>query len=407
MITKSNRIIALLLLAVCLSATVSFGQKILVSKSGQKILVAKDGSWSIVQDNQHVDEFGNVKTNVNTSLDAFESPKTGKYPLTVTQTAELNALQKTYKSDEAQLLVNLSFFEDNLADSKSKLKVAKKQKDAESVSQFQSQIESTKEIIEQNRKAYKKSSKLVVLSQSMLAGQERNSAEILASMLSPKASDMVEDGMGGTIPDVAAKDTMKDDQPVEIKREVSVKLGKQYPTMFKVDKGRNGKGEIDCTIVHDGFDPDLGKKKKEVQKEFFFGFSQDRMKPYFKTDDYITCEASVSKVGKHFFLKMDIRVKSKDAKKSYGILRENEKIRLELIDGSKVYCNNILQDNGIIEAYTGHTLYTGIFQIDKDDLKRLKTNYLDNVGIVWSSGYEKYNIYNVDFLKNQLACLEK
>jgi len=395
-------------LALLLAAANSFGQKILETKSGQKVLVAKDGSWSIVQKGQYVDDFGNIKTNTDTSLDAFESPKQGKYPLTVAQISDINTLLKTYKSDEAQLLVNLSFFEDNLADIKSKLKEAKKLKDSDAISQLQADYESTKEILTQNRRAYKESSKLITLSESMLAGKEKNSDDLFASMLNPDLKkENPEGGMGGTLSKVTLVDTIKDDQPIEIKREVTVQVGKPYPTMFKVEDSRNSKSENDCVISHDGYDADLGKDKKEVEKGFFFGYSQERMKPYFKTDDYITCEASVSKVGKHYFLTMNLRVKSKGAKKSYGILRENEKIRLELIDGSKVYCNNILQDNGTIEAYTGHTLYTGIFQIDKDDLSRLKKNYIDNVGIVWSSGYEKYNIYNVDFIKNQLECLEK
>ena len=78
-----------------------------------------------------------------------------------------------------------------------------------------------------------------------------------------------------------------------------------------------------------------------------------------------------------------------------------------MINGQRVYGRNINNDKGQIESYTGHTLYTGIYELKKDDINALKNQYLDHIGIIWSSGYEEYDIYNVDFLKNQIKCLTK
>jgi len=32
---------------------------------------------------------------------------------------------------------------------------------------------------------------------------------------------------------------------------------------------------------------------------------------------------------------------------------------------------------------------------------------IDKIGIQWSSGYEEYTIYEVDFLTSQLSCLKQ
>ena len=78
-----------------------------------------------------------------------------------------------------------------------------------------------------------------------------------------------------------------------------------------------------------------------------------------------------------------------------------------MINGVRVYGRNINNDKGRIESYTGHTLYKGVYELSKDDVNDLKKSFLDHVGIIWSSGYEEYAVYNVDFLQNQLECLTK
>jgi len=227
-------------------------------------------------------------------------------------------------------------------------------------------------------------------------------------------------GMGGTLEQTVStgveENTSQSDIDIVSNDEITVNekednstaaVSNTYPKAFNVSKHKYPRDKEDCEITFDGFDETLRKKKKEVKSDFFFGYSQKKMKPYFKNDDFIKCNAHLSKVGKKYYITMEFRVKSKDAKRTYGMLRANETIRFEMVDGKKVYCTSMVQDGGTLEAYTGNTLYTGIFEIDKDDLGILKDSYLDNVGVIWSSGYEKYNIYNVDFLKNQFQCLEK
>jgi hypothetical protein len=386
-------------------------QKILMTESGQKILIAADGSWSIVKFDETIDSSGNIVSDTGTSLDAFQAPNVGKHPLTVEQKATVQNLLKTFLSDEAQLLVNTEFFKDNIEVLKEKKQLAKENKEKSEEDNYEKQIKITKVSVKKNKDAYKKSSNLIADAKKLLDGKVKNIEEHIAKLIQvTETPQLADSGMGGIIKknDANNSDEEKSQQVTEggnvgLNNEI-VNL---YPKSFKVAKESYPRDKYQCEIIFDGYDNELGSDKKEVKSEFFFGHSLKKMKSYFKSDDFIKCNANVSKVGRNYYITLSIRIKSKDAKKTYGMLRANETMRFEMVDGSKVYCTSMIQDGGTIEAYTGNTLYTGIFKIQKDDLNTLKNNFLDNIGIIWSSGYEQYNIFNVDFLKNQLRCLEK
>ena len=48
---------------------------------------------------------------------------------------------------------------------------------------------------------------------------------------------------------------------------------------------------------------------------------------------------------------------------------------------------------------------SGMYYIDKNTEKVLATSELDTMRLNFTSGYEDYVIYNVDFFTRQLACL--
>ncbi len=388
-------------------------QKILMTESGQKILIAADGSWSVVKFDESIDSEGKIISETSTSLDAFQAPNEGKYPLTVDQRETVKNVLKSFLSDEAQLLVNMEFFKNNIKLLTERKLKAQEAEDRLAEDQLKKQIKITKASVNKNNEAYKKSSKLIAEANELLDGKvkniEKHIAELIQTTEDPQLADS---GMGGTIEEeieeANSPDLNESQTSIEEKNQLHNKNAAiSYPENFKVEKIKSPRDVYDCEIVFDGYDDVLASDKKEIKSEFFFGHSQKKMKSYFKSDDFIKCDAHVSKVGRKYYITLDFRVKSKDAKKTYGMLRANETMRFEMIDGSKVYCTSMIQNSGTIEPYTGNTLYTGVFEIEKDDLSNLKDNFLDNIGVIWSSGYEQYNIFNVDFLKNQLECLEK
>ena len=379
-----------------LFSTSLYSQKVLTTNSGQRILLVDDGSWRIIAETESIDD---TSSELGTSLESFKSPKQGKYPVSSDQREEIKKLLTNNLSDEAQLIVNIEMAKrklDQLKKEKSEVK-----KDNEKSEKIKYQIELTKIDIKADEKFYKNTSKRIELSNKLLEGKVKNIDKAFASIdLNFNTPESINSGMGGVATEVIQKEQLST-QPSPTAKAI------KYPTSFELDERKRERDELDCKIVFDGYDSEIGADRKEVETQPFFSFSQDKMKPYFKTADFLNCTANISKVDKRYYLTLNIKIRSKDASKSYGMLSANENIKLELIDGRSIYGKSIKNDTGIIESYTGNTLYTGIFQLDKSDINDLKNNYIDNIGIIWSSGYEQYDIYNVDFLTNQIKCLNQ
>ena len=53
------------------------------------------------------------------------------------------------------------------------------------------------------------------------------------------------------------------------------------------------------------------------------------------------------------------------------------------------------------------TTYALTYELDKNQVKKLKKYDIDRVELEWSSGYESYEVYEVDAILNQINCMEK
>ena len=366
------------------------------TESGQRILLVDNGSWRLLSP---VENITGESITEGTSLNSFDSPNQGKYPVNSDQRLEIQNLMTNFLSDEAQLCVNIEMNKRKINQFKDQKKASKK--DKEEVKKLEFQIERTLLQIEKDKETSKSISKMIELSNDLLAGEVKNKDKVLASLKND--IDPVEtfnSGMGGVIE--PKKEEVKSSAKPEKKIQAPV-----YPTTFSIDESHYDASISECEIIFNGYDKDIGHNRKEVKTQPFFSYSQEKMKPYFKTEDFLTCDANVAKIGKKHFLTLKIRIRSKDATKTYGSLQADNNLVIELINGRKIYGRNINTDKGEIESYTGHTLYKGIFELRNDDLKDLKKHYVDNLAIIWSSGYEQYDIFNVDFIKNQLECLSK
>lgn len=371
------------------------GQKVLKTYSGQRILLVDDGSWRLLSPVENIN--GEAK-DPGTSLNSFKSPQQGKYPLSADQRHEIQNLLNNFLSDEAQLCVNIEMNKKKIEQFKDQKKDHKK--DKERIKKLEFQIESSKLDLVKDENNYKSICKMIKVSNELLEGKVKNKEKAFASLKDQTNSiEPFNTGMGGVKTTI---ENTEEELPAPKTPKVPV-----YPTTFSIDDdNKNIKGE-NCEIVFDGYDKSIGQNRREVKTEPFFSYSQKKMKPYFKTEDFLSCDANVAKIGKKHFLTLKIRIRSKDATKTYGSLPSDQNLVIELINGRKIYGRNINSDKGVIESYTGHTLYSGIFELRNDDIKDLKKQYLDNIAIIWSSGYEQYDIFNVDFIKKQLECLSK
>jgi len=163
----------------------------------------------------------------------------------------------------------------------------------------------------------------------------------------------------------------------------------------------------DCNLAFDGVDEFMGKKRKDVERDVFFTFTSDDMRRYMKADDYISCEGNLTQIkGGVLLLNLFITVNSTDALRAFGGLTKGNLVTLKMINGESINLINNQSDNGVYDPLRKQHTFTGQFRITLGQEKSLKKSEVDFVRIIWNTGYEDYEVYNLDFFINQFKCLK-
>jgi hypothetical protein len=138
----------------------------------------------------------------------------------------------------------------------------------------------------------------------------------------------------------------------------------------------------------------------------FFRFTPEKLKSYFKDKELMEVSVNMEKIGKQHNMVVTIKIISKDAAKNYGMIQKENMLKATFISGKSIVLNASDDARSTIETYTGHSVYNIKYLMEKEDIDIFTNVPLDTVGIMWSSGYETYDIYNVDVIMNQLKCLK-
>lgn len=161
-----------------------------------------------------------------------------------------------------------------------------------------------------------------------------------------------------------------------------------------------------CQIVFNGVDPNTLQKKIQLQPENLISYTHPKLESYYKENSFLTGDVSLVQLGKEEYLVLDIVIRSRDALKNYGIIQIGSPMKIELINGESVYLFAAGNAEGKMIPQTNHVRYQVLYNLYKAEYKQLRKSEIDNLGLMWSSGYEKYDIYNIDVLLNQIDCLE-
>lgn len=126
-------------------------------------------------------------------------------------------------------------------------------------------------------------------------------------------------------------------------------------------------------------------------------YTPERLKNYYK-GNYLL-EVFPRLIDKKW-LELKFVFHSNDIVKSYGSIERGAMLRLDFIHGKAIVLKSYKSAEGTLEAYTGNTVYTSVYEIKtKDEYKRLLGISLDNIGVMWSSGFETYPVYQIDYFK--------
>jgi len=161
-----------------------------------------------------------------------------------------------------------------------------------------------------------------------------------------------------------------------------------------------------CTFAYEGIDDFSGEPKKELVAETFFTYTHPQLKVHLKGKEYLVATGSLSSVAGGFrFLSLTFRISSTNAAKEYGYLAERSLLNLKLLSGETLSLYSQNRAAGRVDSKTNETVYKVRYPIDHQNVKTLLKSEVDKVRVVWSTGYEDYEVFNIDFLSRQLSCL--
>ncbi len=161
-----------------------------------------------------------------------------------------------------------------------------------------------------------------------------------------------------------------------------------------------------CSLAVSTRDEFSGETYKETRREELFRFTNELMKKYLPAGQpHIACEAALSTGGSSINLHLTFSIRDNNARKTFGNLGKNSVAILKFIDGSTLSAANLRNDDGVLDP-TGQVFsYRAQYSIDPAFLKKLKKTELDKIRVSWSTGYEDYEVQNIDLLMRQIKCL--
>ena len=367
-----------------ISGTLSLhAQEIRTNDKGEKIIVYPDGTWKYFNKKSKVDPFGsNVatnKVNANNSGNKKEDPNAQYFE-------ELNAEALVLKrsiDEQAEMenqkynalrLKQQNYFEGQLVLNQQELEVLNRQL-------YKADLT---ESLHLNR--VQLADKLVMLTDSMQGVSLTERTVLYDSYLDVKE---------------ALRDLMEQEVSLVNEGVINAESVQKDKESSVVSNPKN------CKFSFDGKDAITGKLRRTIEPDFLFGFTPENLSDYFKEDDMINCTGSITELGGgKVFLLLELRIKSPNAKNAYGGIGRGSVLTLKTFEDEQIRLVCTLGDEGHYNDIKNVYTFRAQYPMSKGEMKVLKRAEVDQARIVWKTGYEDYEVLNVDFFINQFNCLK-
>ena len=106
-------------------------------------------------------------------------------------------------------------------------------------------------------------------------------------------------------------------------------------------------------------------------------------------------------------LNLHFSIATRDASRTFGGLTKGSPLTFKMIDGSKVKLLNTKDVTGQYDPLTERHTFVAQYIINSGQEKNFKKGEIDKLRVIWKTGFEDYEVYDVDFIKNQLKCLKR
>ncbi len=152
--------------------------------------------------------------------------------------------------------------------------------------------------------------------------------------------------------------------------------------------------------------PGSEKLRYATTKSDWFHYTPKLLEHEYTTHPYLTGKASVMFDGDIYYLQLQILIKDTDAAQSYGWIEAKGALFLLTMSGKTIELNTSRESIGQKNQNEGLVRYTMLYPLSPNQLELLSSEQISKLRLVWSSGYEDYNIYDIRFIQKRIKCLK-
>ncbi len=198
-------------------------------------------------------------------------------------------------------------------------------------------------------------------------------------------------------------------EPKNLKRERNVKRKKLASDFELYDPEKDvllNPLKIPCSIEYAGLDEFTGKNRKDHSAQNLFFHTPESLSKVFQDKEYMTCDASLSSVtGGALFLNLYFSIANRDASKLFGGFEKGTVINLKFIDGDNFAIINNRTDPGLYDPKLQSVIFRAQCNLGAGIQEKIAKKSLDKIRVTWQTGYEDYEVFDVDLLIRQYKCL--
>lgn len=162
-----------------------------------------------------------------------------------------------------------------------------------------------------------------------------------------------------------------------------------------------------CRMAYEGKDESSGQWRRDVQKQLLFTHTDERLRMFLKDKEYLRCEGFFTSLGGYRFLTLQFSFAYPNAREAYGFIEKGSTLTIKQLDGNFINLRAGKMDRGSYDTETEILTYRVHYPIDRSQMNLLKDSEVDTILVFWSTGYEEYQVYQLDFFMNQITCLEQ
>ena len=161
-----------------------------------------------------------------------------------------------------------------------------------------------------------------------------------------------------------------------------------------------------CVFTHNEVDRFTGKLRRDVKPVLLFTHTPKDLRPFLQGREYITCWGHLADLSDGLlFLSLEFVITSNNAPVAFGGIPNGSILSIKTIDGDPVRLINTKNDRGHYDSLNEVYVYRSQYQISGAQERFLESAELDQFRVIWSTGYEDYEVFELDFFRDQINCL--